>query len=80
MLKVELGNEAIKRDFPTVVPENGQCLGFCGGGKDNVNCSQQRKRYIGSWRLRLMRTMKMSGSLPRRAKIGDEEGDGNLHV
>lgn len=30
--------------------------------------SIQRKRYIGSWKLLLMRTMKMNRPFPRRAK------------
>lgn len=82
MLEVELGNAAIKRYFPPVTPENGQCLGFCGWGKNNVNCSQHTEEKIHRFMEAALdeddedeQTISKEGN-----DIGDEEGDGNPQV
>lgn len=82
MLEVELSNAAIKRDFPTVAPENGQCLGFCSGGEDNVHSSQHTEEKIH----RLMEAAldeddEDEQAISKEGKdVGDEERDGNPHV
>lgn len=82
MLEVELGNAAINRDFPTVAPENGQCLGFCSGGEDNVHSSQHTEEKIH----RLMEAAldeddEDEQAISKEGKdVGDEERDGNPHV
>lgn len=69
MLEVKLGDAAIKRDFSTIVPENGNALGSVVVAKTmSTPASIQRKRYIGSWRVLLLRIMTMRRPFPRRAK------------
>lgn len=82
VLEVELGNAAIKRDFPALAPENGQCLGFCGCGKDHVHGSQHTEEEIHRFAETALdedngdeQTISKEGR-----DIGDEEGDGNPRV
>lgn len=82
MLEVKLGNAAIKRNFSTIVPENGQCLGFCCCGKDNVNSSQHTEEKIHRFMEgALVEDNDNEKTISKEGKdIGDEEGDGNPHV
>ncbi len=82
MLEVELGNAAIKRDLPTITPENGQCLGFCGCGKDNVNSSQHAEKKIHRFmEAALGEDNEDKQTISKEGKdIGDEEGNGNPYV
>lgn len=82
MLEVELSNAAIKRYLLAIEPKNGQCLGFCGCGKDNVNYSQHAEEKI----YRFMKTAldddnEDEKTISKKGKdIGDEEGDRNPQV
>lgn len=82
MLKVELGNAAIKRDFPIIAPENGQCLRFCGCDKDNVNSCQHTEEKIHRFmEAAFDKDNEDEQTISKQGKdIGHEDGDGNPHV
>lgn len=78
----DLSNATIKGDFPSMEPEDGQHLWYCGSGKDNVCSSQQAEEEVhGFMEAAFCEANEGEQAVSKQSNdIGNEEGDGNPHM
>lgn len=82
MLELQLDNASIKRNFPIILLENGQCLRFCGGSKGNVNSSRYTEEKIHRFmEVVLCQDNEDEQTVSKEGKdIGDARGDRKPHM
>lgn len=78
----ELSDTTIQSNLPSVEPEDGQGLGNCGCGEDNVcSCQHAKEEVHGSMETRPCEDNEDEQAVSKQGSdIGKEEGDGNPNV